>query len=86
MAKKPNENNLIGMDAISVYLNGLSHTTILKWYRDYDLPIKNNGGTWTASAPKIDKWFETPAGQAVVPETSNQRAAKAKIEDRQKKR
>lgn len=85
MGKKANDNNLIGIDAISQYLNGLSHPTILKWQRDYNFPMKNNGGTWVASTEAIDKWFMTPAGQGASPETSKHREAKTKLDKEQAK-
>lgn len=85
MGKKANDNNLIGMDAICVYLCGVTHNTILKWWRDYDLPIKNLKGTWVGSTVAIDKWFMTPAGQDASPETSKHREAKTQLDKEQAK-
>ncbi|MEK6531267.1 MAG: hypothetical protein AABZ23_02095 [Deltaproteobacteria bacterium] len=59
MADEKNGNDiLIGMKAIRQALNNVSETTVLKWHAESDLPIKKNGGVWTASRRNIEKWWE----------------------------
>lgn len=51
-----------GMKAIT-QLVGASESTVLKWHRELDLPIKKgskNGdsGIWIGSRKKIDEWVQ----------------------------
>ena len=56
MSKK-SDDLLNGMKEIRGYLSR-SEATILKWHREYDLPIKKIGvnGVWVASRKKLDTW------------------------------
>lgn len=51
-----------GMKAISK-LVGASESTVLKWHRELDMPIKKGGkngdsGVWIGSKKKIDEWVQ----------------------------
>ncbi len=52
---KENGDNLVGMKDICIFL-GVSEVTALKWWREYDLPIKKRGGIWVCSRKKIEEW------------------------------
>lgn len=60
MAKKEQQNNnkLIGMKAICQHMNGISESTVLKWFREMDMPINKIDGIWYGSKKKLDVWFE----------------------------
>ncbi len=53
--KIKSETALTGMCEIAQYLN-LSHPTILKLHREYDLPISKLDGIWISDRVAIDKW------------------------------
>jgi len=55
---------LIGMKAITQYLNNISEATALKWHREIGLPIKKTGknGYWVGSRKRIDAWSQMLVG------------------------
>jgi len=59
-----NSDMLVGMKAITRYLNNISETTALKWHRELGLPIKKTGdnGYWVGSRKRIDAWSEKLVG------------------------
>jgi len=55
-----------GMKAIA-QLVGASESTVLKWHRELDLPIKKgskkgDSGIWIGSKKKIDEWVQEYVG------------------------
>ena len=51
-----NSDVLSGMKSICKYLDGVSETTALKWYREYEMPIQKRNGIWVGSKKEIEKW------------------------------
>lgn len=52
---------LVGMKNIRQHLSNVSEATVLKWYRELDLPMRKsskNGeaGMWMASRKQLDEW------------------------------
>lgn len=57
MAEKRENDILIGMKVIRQVLKDVSEPTVLKWHREYGLPIRKKGGVWTGSRAKIENWW-----------------------------
>jgi hypothetical protein len=61
MSNEPKGDLLVGMKAICRHLHGISESTVLKWHRELDLPIRKsdkngNAGIWIGSRKKLDDW------------------------------
>jgi hypothetical protein len=66
MSKDQKGDLLSGMKSICQHLNGISEATVLKWYREYDLPIRKAGGVWIGSRKKMDQWSADFVGGGAV--------------------
>jgi len=49
---------LKGIAEIKIYLGLKEDLTVLNWRIGYDLPIKKEGGAWTARKSDLRKWFK----------------------------
>jgi hypothetical protein len=48
---------LYGIAKIKNYLGLQEDLTVLDWRIGYDLPIRKEGGIWTARKSELTKWF-----------------------------